>query len=222
MLRICALFVLAFLPGVAGAGMVSRISGTVEVSDGDSWRIDGRRLRLHGIDAPETAQTCTRPSGQVWACGQWSTGTARRLFQGRAADCEIRDTDRYGRSVVRCRVGGVDAGAALVTSGAAFAYRRYSQDYVGAERVAALAGRGVHGSQAENPSDYRKRTRRAAVAPPPGDCAIKGNLSRSGARIYHMPGQMHYDRTVIDSGRGERWFCNEAAARSAGWRRARR
>jgi hypothetical protein len=41
-------------------------------------------------------------------------------------------------------------------------------------------------------------------------------------RIYHMPGQEHYARTRISAGKGERWFCTEAEAQAAGWRRARR
>ena len=55
------------------------------------------------------------------------------------------------------------------------------------------------------------------------ECAIKGNVSiNSGERIYHVPGQMFYADTVIDNGYGERWFCSEAEARQAGWRKARR
>jgi hypothetical protein len=53
-------------------------------------------------------------------------------------------------------------------------------------------------------------------------CNIKGNISLSGERIYHVPGQEYYPATRIDWLRGERWFCSEAAARKAGWRRARR
>lgn len=54
------------------------------------------------------------------------------------------------------------------------------------------------------------------------DCRIKGNINAAGERIYHLPGQAHYSRTRIDEGRGQRWFCSEAEARAAGWRRARR
>lgn len=55
------------------------------------------------------------------------------------------------------------------------------------------------------------------------DCNIKGNVSvNTGERIYHVPGQMYYDATRIDSRYGERWFCSEAEARQAGWRKARR
>lgn len=52
-------------------------------------------------------------------------------------------------------------------------------------------------------------------------CNIKGNVSiDSGERIYHVPGQKYYASTKIDSRYGERWFCSEADARSAGWRRS--
>jgi uncharacterized 2Fe-2S/4Fe-4S cluster protein (DUF4445 family) len=54
-------------------------------------------------------------------------------------------------------------------------------------------------------------------------CAIKGNISiNTGERIYHVPGQEHYDETIISPQHGERWFCTETEARAAGWRRARR
>jgi len=56
----------------------------------------------------------------------------------------------------------------------------------------------------------------------PHACNIKGNISYlTGERIYHMPGQKYYWRTIISPWRGERWFCSEAEARAAGWRRSK-
>lgn len=53
------------------------------------------------------------------------------------------------------------------------------------------------------------------------DCSIKGNVSISlGERIYHLPGQKYYAETAIRPEHGERWFCSEADARAAGWRRS--
>jgi endonuclease YncB( thermonuclease family) len=52
-------------------------------------------------------------------------------------------------------------------------------------------------------------------------CVIKGNISSNGERIYHVPGQRYYDKTQIDESRGERWFCTEQEAVSAGWRKAK-
>lgn len=61
-------------------------------------------------------------------------------------------------------------------------------------------------------------------APPavdPAACNIKGNISSSGERIYHVPGQRHYEETVISPEKGERWFCTEQEAVAAGWRKAK-
>jgi len=57
----------------------------------------------------------------------------------------------------------------------------------------------------------------AAQVPPAKPCTIKGNISSKGERIYHPPGSA----TVIDTNRGERWFCTEAEAVAAGWRRTK-
>lgn len=57
---------------------------------------------------------------------------------------------------------------------------------------------------------------------PTSSCTIKGNISiETGERIYHVPGQQYYDATRISRQHGERWFCSEAEARKAGWRKAR-
>ncbi|NEI74266.1 hypothetical protein GR212_32410 [Rhizobium lusitanum] len=54
-------------------------------------------------------------------------------------------------------------------------------------------------------------------------CNIKGNVSiETGERIYHVPGQKFYAMTRIDPAYGERWFCSEADAQAAGWRKSRR
>lgn len=52
-------------------------------------------------------------------------------------------------------------------------------------------------------------------------CVIKGNISRTGERIYHVPGQRDYDKTIITESKGERWFCTEAEAVAAGWRKSK-
>lgn len=54
--------------------------------------------------------------------------------------------------------------------------------------------------------------------PPDESCVIKGNVSSSGEKIYHMPNDQFYSQTVIDKSNGEKWFCSEEEARDAGWR----
>ena len=53
-------------------------------------------------------------------------------------------------------------------------------------------------------------------------CHIKGNISiETGERIYHVLGQKYYEPTRISPEYGERWFCSEAEARAAGWRKSK-
>lgn len=61
-----------------------------------------------------------------------------------------------------------------------------------------------------------------AVSQVSPSCNIKGNISiDTGERIYHVPGQRYYMKTRISPEYGERWFCSEAEARAAGWRKSR-
>ena len=69
----------------------------------------------------------------------------------------------------------------------------------------------------------RCTTVRPTAVPTQPPCNIKGNVSYyGGEKIYHVPGQLNYNGTIISSWRGERWFCTEAEARDAGWRKAKR
>jgi len=56
---------------------------------------------------------------------------------------------------------------------------------------------------------------------PPSGCCIKGNISyETNEKIYHVPGQMFYEDTIIPTEYGERWFCAEAETRANGWRKS--
>ena len=56
----------------------------------------------------------------------------------------------------------------------------------------------------------------------PEICRIKGNISSSGEKIYHVPGGKYYSRTKINETKGEKWFCSEQKALSLGWRKSKR
>lgn len=70
------------------------------------------------------------------------------------------------------------------------------------------------------PAETRKGCPQGCDVPPP-DCVIKGNVARTGERIYHLPGQQFYGKTQITPGKGEAWFCTEEEARANGWRKAK-
>lgn len=110
----------------------------------------------------------------------------------------------------------------MVEEGLAWAFLRYSDDYALIEEQAREAQRGVWGGEAQAPWDYRaNRWERAALSSPRSGCPIKGNISGDEEKIYHTPWSPWYGRTKINENTGERWFCDEAEARAAGWRAAR-
>lgn len=196
------------------------IAGSIRVIDGDSFEVAGTKIRLHGIDAPETDQICQTEQGADWACGGWITRAVADRYTGEMASCKAIELDRYGRTVARCTALGSDVGAWLVGEGMAFAYVQYSDDYIEIEREAAAVDRGLHAVRMQTPSQHRRRDD-VATTLAQGTCNIKGNITAKGVKIYHVPGQEYYTRTRINVAKGERWFCSEAAARAAGWRKSK-
>ena len=145
--------VLVVIAGAA-APAAAQTAGPARVIDGDTLDVAGVRVRLWGIDAPESRQTC-EADGQSYACGERATRHLRTLVAGRPVSCEARTRDRYGRTVALCRTGGSDLGAAMVRDGWALAFVRYSADYVAEERAASAARRGLWAGTFVAPWEWR-------------------------------------------------------------------
>lgn len=219
------LLFLSFLPSMPA--LADSLTGRASVIDADTVEIHGKRIRLHAIDAPETSQLCRNPREQTYRCGQTASLALADFIGTRLVSCEKTDLDRYQRIVAICRVNGIDMNAWLVEHGHALAYRQYGRDYVAHEDRAREAGRGIWAGEFVPPWEWRRGVRLAEVqatgstqAANRSDCRIKGNISKNG-RIYHVPGSRHYDRTRIDTSKGERWFCSVEEAVRAGWRAPR-
>lgn len=135
-----------------------RIVGRSVVIDGDTLAIDGRRVRLEGIDAPEVQQRCLS-SGQQWSCGQQAALMLSNWIADRPVSCYSRGLDRFNRVLARCFVGNDDIQAWLVSNGWALAYRRYSADYVAAEEHAKSVKVGVWRGEFVLPWEWRQQVR---------------------------------------------------------------
>lgn len=161
-LRRTALILPALLcTGLAAGSTAERIVGVASVIDGDTIEIHGRRIRFHGVDAPEAGQPCTR-DGRNWPCGRRAAQALQDFLDKRPVECIGEKIDRYGRIDARCSVDGADVEAWLVREGWALAYRRYSADYVGEEADARAAGRNIWSGTMTRPERYRREQEAAA------------------------------------------------------------
>lgn len=218
------LLVFASVPGVA-----AELVGRATVTDGDTLTVAKQRIRLWGIDAPESAQQCTTKDGRAWPCGRRSAAALDGYVLDQTVRCLPKDTDRYGRLVAECFVRGKSVNRWMVRSGWAVAYRQYATAFIADEADARQHQQNLWQGPFQMPADYRRskrdqtaRSAPVAAQPAPGGCRIKGNISRQGKKIYHVPGRRDYAHTRIDLSRGERMFCSASDAMRAGWQPARR
>ena len=220
-LFLAALGCVWFAPAASSIQGNERLSGIAIVLDGDTIEVEAVRIRLYGIDAPEGAQRCNGLK-QDWQCGRAATRALERMTRGKTLSCAGRGVDDYGRLLAVCHVDGIDVGASLVRQGFAWAFVKYSKIYVDDERQAREARRGVFEVENIAPWEFRaarwEGARQTVESDRARDCPIKGNISRDGSKIYHLPWQASYPKTKINEQAGERWFCSMAEAEKAGWR----
>lgn len=201
------------------ASAAERLQGAARIFDGDTIEVDNQRIRLHGIDAPETDQKCFDARQKSYACGKQAVDALRKLIRGQPVICEGTIRDDYDRLIATCSTTNVDLNREMVARGWAVAYREYSKDYLEQEIDAIKQGLGIwNGQMPQTPKEHRARRWAVAKQIAPDGCPIKGNINTKGVKIYHAPWSQYYSRTKISLNRGERWFCSELDAIKGGWR----
>ncbi len=199
-------------------------AAVTKVIDGDTIEVDEGgipfRVRYIGMDAPEL-------TGEPMAAEALAAN--RRLVEGKTI-VMIRDqseADRYGRLLRFVFAGDGFVNVELVRMGMARA-APYPPDvscraeFDAAQREALQAGRGLWSIVLSlTPPPGAGTVCAGGCVTPPAGCRIKGNIGASGEKIYHVPGGKFYDNTLIEPEKGERWFCTEAEAVAAGWRRSK-
>lgn len=157
--RIAATAVVLTVLGCAAWTLAPRqgdgIHGHARVIDGDTIVVDGKHVRLFGIDAPELHQRCGPE-----ACGLAAKAALERMTRNDPVSCTEQDRDRYGRSVAICRTVDGDLGARLVALGMAVDYRTYSHGrYADQQDAARAEGLGIWRTGFTWPAEYRRMSK---------------------------------------------------------------
>jgi endonuclease YncB( thermonuclease family) len=130
-------------------------SQDVKITDGDTIKINGEKIRFSGIDTPELSQTCAK-EGVKNSCGL----TAKQILIDKIVDNKVKcikeGKDRYKRILAECFVNNESLSRYLVRSGYAFAYRKYSKKFIIDEDYARSNKLGMWSMEFEYPWDFRK------------------------------------------------------------------
>ena len=154
-MRFTAALLLMFASSAASA---DTIAGRASVIDGDTIEIDGERIRILDIDAPELDQhRRERGSGNSWSCGKWAARALSDWISPYSVSCETEGSDNAGRWLARCDLAGVSIGTWMAGHGWAVP----NQDCACAEVRAAskdakLRNAGIWGGEFQMPWEWRK------------------------------------------------------------------
>ena len=130
-------------------------SQDIKITDGDTIKVNGEKIRFSGIDTPELKQTCIK-QGVKKPCGI----TAKQILIDKIADnnviCVNEGKDQYKRTLAECFVNDESLSSYLVRSGYAFAYRKYSKKFIIDEDYARVNKLGMWSMEFEYPWDFRR------------------------------------------------------------------
>lgn len=135
--------------------LVSVPGNAFRVVDGDVLSLGNLRIRLVGIEAPETAQRCKTADGGYWECSAEAEDRARHVMHSaERVECFSNEQDSYGYHLATCKADGRDIGAVLVGEG--LAWPKPDQGYYQAELALAQAGQtGIWQAETLPPWEWR-------------------------------------------------------------------
>jgi len=207
----------------------------VKVVDGDTIDVligeKTERIRLIGINTPETVD----PRKPVECFGKEASNKAKTLLSGKKvyleSDLTQGDLDKYNRLLRYVFLEDkTNFSLLMVKEGYAYEYTynvpyKYQTEFKNAQKKAELGKLGLWADGACQSNTVTVTSSSVIVATSSqavnkASCTIKGNISSTKDKIYHMIGCGSYNKTTIDESKGERWFCTEQEAQAAGWRKA--
>jgi len=136
--------------------IASEISGFPIITDGDTIKISKKKIRLHGIDAPERNQKCTKNTIE-YNCGSIATIALTKKINKKLVECLVqKKKDRYNRYIGVCFVDKENLNKWMVRNGYAVSYTRYSKDYILDEEFARNNKLGLWAGIFLKPEKWRK------------------------------------------------------------------
>ena len=155
-------FLLSTIPSISSE---KNISGKAEVIDGDTIKINKKKIRLFGIDAPEKKQICKKiyidfiifNFQKDYKCGEKSTLALVKKVKDKKIKCILEaEKDRYKRNIGTCYVESKDINRWLVKNGYALAYKKYSKKYLLDEQYAKKNKLGLWRGTFMKPEKWRR------------------------------------------------------------------
>jgi endonuclease YncB( thermonuclease family) len=171
--KVGSLLAALMLAGMSAALADDDLTGQASVIDGDTLEIHGVRIRLWGVDAPESSQLCRGEDSLQYRCGAQAANDLDTFIARGLVSCLPISLDRYGRTLATCYVGGVDLADWLVRNGLALDWPEYSKrKYNATQREAEEAGRGMWKGSYVEPWLYRVCIRAGGT---PANCSDDAN-----------------------------------------------
>ena len=190
-----------------------RIEGKAVAIAGDQMRVGNDLVALFGIEAPAAGQIC--PGSK--SCAAAAKAALQKLVGAKRVTCDVSGLLGNSSSSAACQVNGADIAGQLVRGGHVFATTGLFATYASAEREAKTARAGIWRTDPLRPAQHRAHLWDEAQQGAPDGCPIKGIVA-GDAKTYIVPWAAGYEKAKIREERGERWFCTESEARTAGWK----
>ena len=166
-MRYFVLVIALLMAGPAFAqGTISGVPS--DIDDGDTFTVNGTKIRMFGMDTPEKAQQCENAAGTCYACGKEAGDALKAMIEGQTVVCDLTGATTYDRKVAVCKQGSTNLSVEMVRLGWAVPYWRYhsdrpalEDDFETAFTEAAADGLGLHQGRFIIPAKWRRGDRLA-------------------------------------------------------------
>lgn len=137
--------------------LATDFTGPARIVDGDTIEIGARVLRLHGIDAPDSGQTCER-AGVPYDCAQEAGWALAERFEHHWASCRMTGLNGDLPTVI-CHLGGehgINVNRHMVRRGWALADPETGQEFAADQEAARAARVGLWAGSFVPPWEWRQ------------------------------------------------------------------